>query len=244
MTENQTREPLRERKWYIPVFSLVFGVLLFVLSLATSYVSSGEGYFSNDNLNAWTGRLIRHYFFEIENLRLEGDMQLPESLSELPQMVSDMHMPSAPVNKSGQILDYWGNPILYEVDGTSFTITSYGRDSRPGGKYLDADIIYKEKIGLLPDDFAWDAWEEVRERRGYPSLWDFLFKLPTTDPIWLIAWLNGLSGTLLCGAVLWLTPKINFLRLKQSIIIGLSLIIIFSIIIARILSLLHIPSFH
>jgi len=40
--------------------------------------------------------------------------------------------------------DAWNNPIMYQADGKSFTLTSYGRDGVPGGKNFDEDIVLSE----------------------------------------------------------------------------------------------------
>ena len=36
--------------------------------------------------------------------------------------------------------DPWGNPYVYRSAGDSVELVSYGRDGRPGGSELDADI--------------------------------------------------------------------------------------------------------
>ena len=36
--------------------------------------------------------------------------------------------------------DPWGNPYVYQYAGDSVELVSYGRDGRPGGSGLDADI--------------------------------------------------------------------------------------------------------
>lgn len=40
--------------------------------------------------------------------------------------------------------DPWGKPYVYESDGKTFVITSYGKDKAPGGKDFDKDIISTE----------------------------------------------------------------------------------------------------
>jgi len=37
-------------------------------------------------------------------------------------------------------LDPWGNEYVYDVDGRSFTLVSYGADGERGGEDVDADI--------------------------------------------------------------------------------------------------------
>ena len=39
--------------------------------------------------------------------------------------------------------DAWGHPFTYESDGKEFTLTSFGRDGKPGGEGTDADIVYR-----------------------------------------------------------------------------------------------------
>ena len=44
---------------------------------------------------------------------------------------------------SAPALDGWGKPYDYASDGASFTIRSLGRDAKPGGEGVDADIEAK-----------------------------------------------------------------------------------------------------
>lgn len=39
--------------------------------------------------------------------------------------------------------DPWGKPYVYESDGRSYSIQSLGRDGKPGGEGVDADIVRK-----------------------------------------------------------------------------------------------------
>ena len=39
--------------------------------------------------------------------------------------------------------DPWGHDYLYTVEGGSFTITSLGKDGKPGGEGIDADLVQK-----------------------------------------------------------------------------------------------------
>ncbi len=40
----------------------------------------------------------------------------------------------------GVPLDPWGHPYVYESDGSSYTLKSYGADGQPGGTGKNADI--------------------------------------------------------------------------------------------------------
>ncbi len=37
-------------------------------------------------------------------------------------------------------VDAWGNPYVYSTDGNNFSLKSLGKDGKPGGEGLDADI--------------------------------------------------------------------------------------------------------
>jgi len=36
--------------------------------------------------------------------------------------------------------DGWDQPFVYETDGTKYTVTSFGRDGKPGGAGMDCDL--------------------------------------------------------------------------------------------------------
>jgi general secretion pathway protein G len=55
----------------------------------------------------------------------------PRSLREL----------QSPSNEADfNYLDTWGQPLDYQLQGRSYTLVSYGRDGKPGGVGLDADL--------------------------------------------------------------------------------------------------------
>ena len=65
----------------------------------------------------------------------EAEGRLPESLDE----VFARKLPSG--RRGDPKSDLFGNAIAYDraEDGTSFTLTSLGKDGKPGGEGLDAD---------------------------------------------------------------------------------------------------------
>jgi len=67
---------------------------------------------------------------------LEKDGKLPDSLASLP--IREHY--------ANRTSDGWGRPLIYQVDGDSFTLTSYGRDGKPGGEGDDADELVKYKV--------------------------------------------------------------------------------------------------
>lgn len=39
------------------------------------------------------------------------------------------------------LLDYWGHPFVYHVDGDHYTLMSLGADGKPGGGWFNADLV-------------------------------------------------------------------------------------------------------
>jgi hypothetical protein len=75
----------------------------------------------------------------------------PPSLDVLPERKGYMN----------RITDGWGRPLLYEVsDDGRLTLTSYGKDGKPGGSGEDADIS-RSYYSRRPDGSLWvgsDLW--------------------------------------------------------------------------------------
>src|SRR4051794_39780777 len=60
-----------------------------------------------------------------------GNDSLPKGLKELPHIQG----------YANEVTDGWGQPILWKIDGDEVTLTSFGRDGKPGGTGEDADIV-------------------------------------------------------------------------------------------------------
>lgn len=61
----------------------------------------------------------------------EANHRLPGRLEDLPER---------PGRVDDDIVDAWGQPIKYTVDGLDVTLLSYGKDGQPGGTGKDEDI--------------------------------------------------------------------------------------------------------
>jgi hypothetical protein len=114
----------------------------------------------------------------------------------------------------------WEHPYQYRVEGDSYTLYSFGRDSRLGGEGLNADI-YPSSEGRPLE---------------LPTLRQFTFNLPTEG----IQWTCFLAGV--CASLVCLQPSRNrsgagFLARVGATAIGAVLLAIF-------LSALHLPSGH
>ena len=66
--------------------------------------------------------------------------QYPESLEGLVENDSDRAAWNGPYLRRDLPQDPWGNDYIYDSDGRSFTLISYGPDGEQGGEGDDADI--------------------------------------------------------------------------------------------------------
>ena len=70
--------------------------------------------------------------------------KLPESLQ---QMVTSPGLPGwlGPYAKTTELKDPWNNPYAYKTPGEDkpFDLVSYGKDGKPGGTSVDADIVFE-----------------------------------------------------------------------------------------------------
>ena len=80
--------------------------------------------------------------------------KLPETFKELP-------VREGYVNRTD---DGWGRPLIKNVDGDGFSLTSLGRDGVEGGTGEDADIVRKYRIikGEIEDVTTWDRAAEEK----------------------------------------------------------------------------------
>lgn len=70
------------------------------------------------------------------NMYLEKHGKLPARLGELPE-------------RSGfdnQTTDGWGHLLAYEVNGDVVTLTSHGRDGKPGGSGENSDAVQHYQV--------------------------------------------------------------------------------------------------
>lgn len=69
--------------------------------------------------------------------------KLPDSLAMLS---GDERQGDLPIrfNDEGEVADWWGNPLVYRIEGDHFELISYGEDGKPGGVWFDSDIVYGE----------------------------------------------------------------------------------------------------
>lgn len=112
-------------------FTLV-ELMVVIAIIATLAAIVGVNVFRNiDEANVGTAKAqISNLKSALVSFKLKNK-KLPQSLDELGTSgILDGKVPSDP----------WGNPYVYTVDGSKFTIVSYGADGRAGGTEYDTDI--------------------------------------------------------------------------------------------------------
>jgi Type II secretion system (T2SS), protein G len=165
-----------------------------------------------------TWRSLKRVSASVERYRQKAG-KLPGDLTEL-DIVKDEE---ATVNNKGQPVDSWGNPFGYQVNGENYVVISYGRDGQPGGEGYDADFRSDQD----PTFVKMTLWEFTSESR--------------TMGMKLACILGGLFAFPIC---LFLRPP---RRSQGTIIKVLAMNIItavFAIIVAVLMSVLHLPTGH
>jgi type II secretory pathway pseudopilin PulG len=75
---------------------------------------------------------------QIEDYRKKHG-ELPDALANVPDLRGSWTDPGGPPE------DEWGRPLHYKVSGSGFELSSDGRDGRPGGVGLDADLFHDDR---------------------------------------------------------------------------------------------------
>jgi len=124
-----------------------FAVFL-ILILAAWYNLRGE---QNMCRNQYETRLfgLRKLQAQLVDYR-ESHGILPDNLGDIPDAHAMLQQPGEP------LLDSWGNPFQYRRDGETFELFSYGRDGKPGGVGLDADLYHDRRNQKL----AWPTFPQ------------------------------------------------------------------------------------
>ncbi len=122
-------------------------------------------------------------------------------------------------------LDAWGRPFVYSIDGTDFKLSSYGRDGKPGGIGLDADLVINP----------------AEPREFQLPFHQFIFHKPA----------RGVVVTCLaCGVIVFfisiitIDPSTLQNRGAVTIAVKLAVTIIVTLVIASFMTMLHIPNHH
>jgi hypothetical protein len=211
-------EPLHPHfSWRLP---MCFTTALVVTATAwiVAWRSCRNWEFAGYSPQSSTWRLLKRVCESVERYRQKAG-KLPADLTEL-DIVKDKEVP---VNEKGQPVDVWGNPFGYQVNGENYVVISYGLDGQPGGEGFDADLRSDQDPGFVK-----------------MTLWEFTSETRTMG-MKLACILGGLFAFPVC---LFLPqPR----RSRGAFIKVLTMNIItafFAIIVAVVMSLLHLPTGH
>lgn len=207
------------------------GFIVFIISCVIAWQNIGSAFLNNRMFQLWTQSDILEIDSAITNYVRKMN-SLPQSLQELQISSQNSRLPDhhVLVDKNGVLVDGWGRPYMYSVNGTSYTIFSYGRDGKPGGVGLDSDLSQ-----LDPKPEGYDLRTPLDDKP--PTLKQFFFELPTKGVI-ATCFVSGIAVFFMC----LLTKRPRHQRLNRIVEIGLTMLA--AVIVSMIISALHLPSGH
>lgn len=132
--------------------SLAFGLAIAAVCYVVEWKKSGD---PRNYLNG-------HYYYAnqeeidlisraVEDWR-KAHGSLPRSLRDLKD--SSELQDGYPVlfDGKGEVIDGFGNPIAYRIEGNGYELVSYGDDGKPGGVWFDSDLSNRKPYP--PESFA------------------------------------------------------------------------------------------
>jgi hypothetical protein len=147
----------------------------------------------------------------------------PETVVQIMSVTNQSRYLSDLANFGGQ--DGWNRPLFVSNTGTSCVMISYGRDGKPGGKGLDCDLTSKD----------WEPQEAT------PTFSQFLHDMPTGGMIQSCLFCGGIAGLLAA----WVIKLPDLSRTGVvTLIMKLAATTVGAVLVAGIISILHIPSGH
>jgi hypothetical protein len=151
--------------------------------------------------------------------------QHQQTTGHLPATLDDLEIVKKQevfMGANGLARDCWNNPVQYKVDGDKFVVFSYGADGQPGGTGEDLDLYSDQE----PD------FEKL-------SFWDYTMS-PRTTGMKLCCLVGGLLAFPLC-----LIPSRPRSRVGVVKVVAMHLVTaILSIVVAAVISVVHLPSGH
>lgn len=140
-----------------------------------------------------------------------------ENTGHWPGSLAEVEALKDRLNDKGQFLDPWKHPYQYRVNGDKYELYSLGKDGQPGGEGLDADLY----AGNQP---------------APPTFSQFMFDLPTGGVL-AACIISGVCAGLICLLQRRDLNRGSFFLLLVATVIG-------AILLAVVISALHIPSGH
>jgi hypothetical protein len=208
------------------LFCFITGVAITVTSIICAWYNFRSIHYLRWDAYETQGRLdwladeIAHY--------REKTGHLPAHLTDLEAVKKETFL----MNGGGRPLDWWHRPLHYEVKGDTYELYSLGRDGKPGGFGLDADLYAGKRK---------EFWDE----RHWLTLWQFLEE-PETDRMKFICIGAGVvtCGIWLCGTSTRQEDRSPWPTFIWKALVGQIVIGVFAVGTAVVISALHIPTGH
>jgi general secretion pathway protein G len=137
-----TRSPGRNAQSGFSLIEIILVVVLIggIVAFAASRILGG-GDRAKVNLAKAEVQTLAEKIQQFEN----DTGNLPGSLDELVTAPGNASGWLGPYSKAAELKDPWNHPFQYTVpgDGQAFDLISLGKDGKPGGTSVDADIQYE-----------------------------------------------------------------------------------------------------
>lgn len=130
------------------IISALFGLAVFLITTVTVWRSTGIGYYNNYAVQNKTFADMRSILIAIEEYRLKHNVAPPELkiVANKIDTATNFYRTKIEAKPGDLLYDGYGNRYIYTTTGTSYTLTSLGRDGKPGGKGYDSEIIYADNF--------------------------------------------------------------------------------------------------
>jgi hypothetical protein len=198
----------------------IVGVSVAGLSLFAAWRQGGDA--SAASLEQWHTRYDLRHLNECLTQYQQQFHRSPSSLAQLLAMTSG----TPPAEDYPWLRDGWKRPFLFSTDGTNCLITSLGRDGKPGGRGLDWDLTNRH------------GWPN----EAFPTFHQFFFEMPKVRGMIASCFVCGGLAFLLC----FRTAKMPELTWPGLTLLGFRLLltIIGAVVVAIVITALHVPSGH
>ncbi len=222
--QNKPLERMTElslRKWLILrlIIACLFGGVIVFFSLRAGYDAAKYISSSYTSPQFGTQACLKQIIAAI------GEYQ--RSHGTLPRTLDQLHHDPPLVGIS--IQDAWGQPLVYTVYGTDYSVTSYGQDGKPGGTGWDMDLTLTSQAG----DFHFV--------HSLPTFRQYLTASIMQNAIWT-AWITGLLAAILCFVSL--KPRPLTRRSIAGLLFQTGVIFVAAVLVGGIITELHVPSGH
>lgn len=219
--------------------SLCVGVVVFVLSCLNVWRMSPGTLMNNTVVDYWTTQSLREVNESIAQNMKETHAP-PKDLHEIASSLRSRKFINSGRNmtRNGWPIDGWGRPLYYAVQGTSYTLVSYGRNGKRGGTGFDRDSDSSRPLYVDQADLN----RLLSAPAPMPTLHQFLFELPSGGMV-LSCVLTGILASLATWFLIRSNRK-SSIRGLQSLVIEILVTIAAAIFFATIIMQLHIPTSH